>query len=145
MSDSKDKKIKIGGDAIGRDRSISASGGSVVIGGNVTGSTIQTGNNNMVGSSKTVNVFLPIYREIENSNLPAMDKEDLKVDVTEIETELAKGDDANESFLTRRLRNIQRMSPDILEVAVATLANPAAGLGMVAQKVAEKMRAEAKK
>ncbi len=141
MSVSKDKKVKIGNDAIGRDRSISASNGSVVVGGNMTGSTIITGNNNIVGSS----VFEPIYREIEKSSLPDADKQDLKSEVTDVETELNKGDQADESFLARHLRNIQRMSPDILEVVVSTLANPLAGLGTVAAKVAEKMRAEAKK
>jgi hypothetical protein len=35
------------------------------------------------------------------------------------------------------------MAPDILEVVLATMANPAAGLGLVATKVANKMQAEA--
>jgi hypothetical protein len=35
------------------------------------------------------------------------------------------------------------MAPDIYDVIITTFANPVAGLGMVAKKVAEKMRAEA--
>ena len=37
---------------------------------------------------------------------------------------------------------IQRIAPDILDVVMATIANPAAGFGMVAKKVAEKMGKE---
>jgi hypothetical protein len=35
------------------------------------------------------------------------------------------------------------MAPDILEVVMATIANPAAGLGLAATKVAKKMSEEA--
>ena len=44
----------------------------------------------------------------------------------------------DEGFLSRRLRNIARMAPDVLDVVVATLANPLAGLGVAAKKLAEK-------
>ncbi|HBY08693.1 MAG TPA: hypothetical protein DEH22_13260 [Chloroflexi bacterium] len=67
----------------------------------------------------------------------------MKANVAEIKAEDEKGDQAEESFIARRLRNIQRMAPDILEVMLATIANPAAGFGMVAKKVAEKMQAGA--
>ena len=63
----------------------------------------------------------------------------MKVAVEEIAAEDQKGEDADESFIARRLRNIQRIAPDILDVVMATIANPAAGFGMVAKKVAEKM------
>ncbi len=46
----------------------------------------------------------------------------------------------DESFLSRRFRNIARVAPDILDVVVATLTNPLAGLGLVATKIAEKAR-----
>jgi len=65
------------------------------------------------------------------------DKEDLRQMVKDIEKEAAKGDQVNESFLARQLRNLGRMAPDILEVVLATLTNPAAGI----RKIAEKMKA----
>ncbi len=50
------------------------------------------------------------------------DKEDLKAEVQDLQTEVAKGEEANESFLERRLRNIKRMAPDILETIATTFA-----------------------
>ena len=59
--------------------------------------------------------------------------------------EAQKGDKADESFLRRHLRNIQRMAPDIFDVVIGSLINPLAGLGMAVKKVAEKAKAEADK
>ncbi len=137
---SEKKIIRTNGDYVGRDKVSTASGGSVVIGGNVTGSTIITGSQNVVGD--VANVFLPIYRTVDASKLPPQEKEDLKAEIAEVEQEVKKGDQANEGFLSRHLRNIRRMAPDILDVVLAALANPVAGLGMVAKKVAEKIKAE---
>lgn len=136
-----DTKNKKGQDYVGRDRIVSGGAGSVVIGGDATNNTIITGNNNQ--ANVVHNAFQPIYRAVEESKLPTTDKADITAEVKEIEAEVKKGADADESFLARRLRNIQRMSPEILDVALATFANPVAGLGMVAKKVAEKMKAEA--
>ena len=44
-------------DQVGRDQKITAGSGSVVVGGNVIGSTIVTGNNNRVANVE--NIFLP--------------------------------------------------------------------------------------
>ena len=89
-------------------------------------------------------LFQPIYAAIEaRPNTPAQDRADMAAEVEEIQAEVAKGDEADEGFLARRLRNLKRMAPDILEVVLATLANPLAGLGKVAEKVAKKMQAEA--
>ena len=131
---------------MGRDKITKAEGGGIAIGGNVTGSTLITGSNNLVGSTvnQRVQSIQQIYNAIEQRpNTDPLDKEDLKANVAEIKAEDEKGDQAEESFIARRLRNIQRMAPDILEVMLATIANPAAGFGMVAKKVAEKMQAGA--
>ena len=45
-----------------------------------------------------------------------------------------------ESSLSRHFRNIARMAPDILDVVVATLGNPLAGLGVAVKKIAEKAK-----
>jgi hypothetical protein len=39
----------------------------------------------------------------------------LKAEVEDTEAEVAKGEQANESFLERQLRNFERIAPDILE------------------------------
>lgn len=121
-------------------------GGGTYIRGNV-----HTGGGDFVGRDKIVNAqtnitqsFTHIYTQIEqHPTLPTQEKADLKADVKELETELQKGDQADATFLERRLRNIQRMAPDIWEVILATLANPAAGFGVIAAKVAAKMKAAA--
>jgi len=112
---------------------------------------VNTGGGDFVGRDKYVinqtemkQSFTHIYTIIEqHPKLPPQDKADLKAEAKDLETELQKGDQADETFLERRLRNIKRMAPDILEVILATLANPAAGFGVVAIKVSEKMKASA--
>jgi len=125
----------------GRARVVEA-GGSVV-GGDVTvkqGAFVGRDKIDIRSSSTEVQaLFQPIYWAIdERPNTPPSDKADLKAEVKEVETEAGKGEKADENFLSRRLRNIGRMAPDILEVVMATLKNPAAGLGLVASKVAKK-------
>ena len=89
-------------------------------------------------------LFEPIYAAIEaRRDTSPDDRADIKAEVEEVQAEATKGEAADEGFLARRLRNLKRMAPDILDVVLAALANPAAGLGTVARKVAEKMRAEA--
>jgi 2-hydroxy-3-keto-5-methylthiopentenyl-1-phosphate phosphatase len=70
-------------------------------------------------------------------------KADLKADVKDIQQEIKKGKKADNEFIARRLRNIKRMAPEILEVVVATIVNPVFGLSVAAKKVAEKIKATA--
>jgi len=92
-------------------------------------------------------LFDQLYTSIEaNAKTSPADKDDLKAEVKEIQstvTEAAKKNEkVDESFLSRRFRNIARMAPDVLDVIVATLANPLAGLGVAVKKIAEKAREE---
>jgi len=97
-----------------------------------------------LNGSDIAELFKPIYATIEaRLGTSPEDRADMKAEVQEIQAEVAKGDKADEGFLARRLRNLKRMAPDVLEVVLATLANPAAGLTTVASKVARKMQAEA--
>ena len=135
-----------GGDFVGRDQNLTANNGGVVIGGNVSGSNIVTGNNNVVGSTVTLQeqYIQQIYQEIEKRpDTDPLDKEDMKAAVEEIQQEDQKAEQADETFIARHLRNIQRMAPDILDVTIAMITNPVAGFGVVAKKVAEKMSAGA--
>jgi hypothetical protein len=72
----------------------------------------------------------------------------LKAEVQELQSSLTqsiqKNEKVDESFLSRRFRNIARMAPDELDLVVAMLANPLAGLGVAVKKIAEKAREEMK-
>ena len=122
-----------------------AGNGSIVISGDVNGSNVILGDNNIVNATHVVNVFQSIYRAVdEHPKLSPAEKADVKAEIKDVEKEIEKGEQADESGVTRHLRNVQRMAPDILDVVVTTLGNPVAGLGMVAKKVAEKMASESK-
>jgi hypothetical protein len=120
---------------------LSAGDGSIVIGGNVQGSNIVVGNNNRVGNQTNnfSSSFQTIYRFVENHpQLGTAEKEDAKAELQEIESALEKPE-PDADFLTRRFRNIQRMAPDIVDVAFETLKNPLSGVATVIQKIAKKM------
>lgn len=108
-------------------------GGSVVIStGNVTNSGNVTNNE--------AQLFANVYQAIEaRAETSPTEKEDLKAEVKEVEAAI-KQPDLDENFITRHLRNIGRMAPDILDVVIATIASPAAGLGLVGKKIAEKAK-----
>lgn len=126
-----------------------ATGGGAYIGGAVQlGAGAQFAGRDQIviaqNPKEIAHAFQGFYRQVaEHSDLTVTDKADVKADLEEIEGELAKGAKANESMIHRRLRNIQRMAPDILDVVLTTFANPVAGLGMAAKKIAEKMKSEA--
>ncbi len=74
--------------------------------------------------------------------LPA-DKADLKKNVGRIAEEASKGRKADPGRLERLVNTLSAMAPDIFDVAVATLASPLAGLGLVIKKIGEKAKLEA--
>jgi hypothetical protein len=135
------KNVKTGGGAYISNSKINTGDGDFT-GRDKTTETIINGNNNIVNStvSQQTQYLQQIYTAIEER--PHTDPLE-KALVDEIKAEDDKGEQADESFIARRMRNIQRMAPDILEVVLATIANPIAGFGVVAKKVAEKMKTEA--
>lgn len=87
------------------------------------------------------NLFESLNRQIDShADLSNQDKADLRAEINELREELTKQARADESFLLRRLRNIGRMAPDILEVTLATITNPIAGFGVIAKKIAAKAK-----
>jgi hypothetical protein len=121
------------------------SGNVNIAGRNIT--THQTTNG--VNLAELGELFNELYRNIDA--LPAASpalKEDITEDVKDIQavvTEAAqKNEKVEEGFLARRFRNIARMAPDILDMVVAMLANPLAGMGVAAGKLAEKAKEEAR-
>jgi hypothetical protein len=69
-------------------------------------------------------------------------KTDLKDNVAKVADEVSKGEQADSGRLERLLNVILSIAPDIFDVAIATLANPLAGLGLVAKKIGERAKVE---
>ncbi len=120
---------------------------SIAIGGDVNNSNIVMGDNNTI-TQNTLDLssaFAVIYRAVdEHANLSPAVKEDVKAEIKDVETAIQKNEQPNENNILRHLRNVQRMAPDILDVAIATLTSPISGLGMIGRKIIQKMADEAK-
>lgn len=76
-------------------------------------------------------------------NLLPEDKADLKNNIAKVADEISKGKKANPGRLERLLNSIGVMAPDIFDVAITTLANPLAGIGLVAKKIGDKAKLRA--
>ncbi len=138
------KQTNVAGDYHAGDRSVNTGGGAY-IGGNVSvdhGSKFVGRDDNSVNiqiGADLAKAFESIYRQIEQRpDTPSEDKADLKAEVEEVEAEVTKGEEANVSFVERRLRNLKRMAPDILEVVVNSLGNPTLGIATAIRKVLAK-------
>jgi hypothetical protein len=137
-SSRKETNIKVG--------DISGVSGSVnIAGGNITTNQISSG----LSAAEIKQLFDQLYIGIEiNSKTSSAEKEDLRAEVEEIQSTVTeavqKNEKVEESFLSRRFRNIARVAPDVLDVIVATLANPLAGLGVTVKKIAEKAKEQTK-
>jgi len=119
------------------------SGNVNIAGGNITTHHTVTG----LSAAEIKQLFDGLYTAIETrADTPKADKEDLKAEVKEIQSTVTeavkKNEKLDEGFLSQRFRNIARMAPDMLDVVVATLGNPLAGLGLAVKKIAEKAREE---
>jgi len=138
------KKRESGKQTSVRVGNISDINGTVnVAGGNITTHQTSTG----LSAAEIKQLFDQLYAKIETRpETPTADKEDLKAEVKEIQTTVTaaaqKSEKVDEGFLARRFRNIARMAPDVLDVVVATLGNPLAGLGVAVRKIAEKAKEE---
>jgi hypothetical protein len=119
---------------------------SISIGGNVIKSNIVTGNNNRV-SIQNVNVaplFESIYHFVEkHPKLQEGKKKDAIEELQEIQSALEETN-PDESALARKFRNLKRMAPDIVDVAMETLKNPLGGVAEIIKKVANKMKEDAR-
>lgn len=116
---------------------------------NVAGGDIMTiaQSTNSLSAAEIGALFQGIYAKIEaRPQTPTADKQDLKAELQEVEVAVthavAAQQKPDEAFLVQRFHNIARIAPDVLDVAVAALANPLAGLGIAVQKIAEKAKME---
>jgi hypothetical protein len=123
-------------------------------GGAYTGGDVNTGGGKFVGrddyattgasAAEMAQAFETIYAAIQaRPNTSPTDKADLKAEVKEVQAQVAQGEAADQNHLARRLRNIRRMAPDILDVMVDTLASPAQGIATAIRKVMLKAKEEA--
>jgi Ternary complex associated domain 2 len=88
-------------------------------------------------------LFAAVYERIdERPDDPAVDKDEVAQTVRAVEQETAKGSDADPGKVEGWLRRLADLAPDVLEVTLATLANPVAGVTMAVRKTAERVRAE---
>src|SRR5574341_1405465 len=114
-----------------------------VAGGDITTHRTITG----LSAAEIEQLFDGLYTTIETrANTSTANNEDLKSEVKEIQSTVTeamqKNEKVDEGFLSRRFRNIARMAPDVLDVLVAMLGNPLAGLGVAVKKIAEKAKQE---
>lgn len=114
----------------------------------IQNTTTITGNDNVVSVAKgnitnqlsdaqRVDKLLKIYEEKVQS-LPAERREEGELAIQELKEEVSKGDDAREVKLKATMKSLQSLVGDALQVAVATLANPAAGVALAMKKIADK-------
>jgi len=145
MTDAKkDDKSGFEGFHIG---SISAGRDSNIANGDITTSTsnITSG----LSVAEINQLFNQLYTTIEaDKKVSSSKKEDIKAELEEIQTKVVEAVNKNqlveESYLARKFKNIVRMAPDILDVVVATVGNPLAGLGVAVKKIADKAKEETK-
>ncbi|HDQ72936.1 MAG TPA: hypothetical protein ENN19_12695 [Chloroflexi bacterium] len=126
-----------GGSFVGRD-SVQITGDGNVIG---DGSHATVTKTQGVSGEALARLFDRVYRKIESRPPDAdVDKAELTETVEKIQAEVAKGEEANPNKVRRWLETLGLMADDIVEVTVACLLNPAAGVATVIRKVAEKAR-----
>lgn len=137
-----------GGDFVGRDQTVH---GSQIRTGDISGNQglaigdgAQATHTGGISAEELAKLFAPIYERIQaRPEDPAVEKAEISQTVQQVQAETVKGEQANPSKVERLLKTLALMAPDILDVTVATLVNPVAGIALVIRKVAEKAKAEA--
>ena len=130
--------------------------GNVSVGGSNTGNIATSGaritNRNSFNradpsSAALAELFSALLEKVEAT--PEADKaitapmvQQLQAAAERLQTGEAKPED--EGFFEQRLKALYAMAPDIGEVAIATLANPPAGIALVIKKIAQKAQASVK-
>lgn len=129
-------KGRIGGDKI-TVGNISSS--SAVAIGQGAQATMQYG----LSSNDLAMLFKKVYQQIDaRPEDPNVEKAELTQTVQNIETETAKGEQANSTKIERWLRNLAAMAPDILDVTLACLTSPLTGVASALRKIAAKAKEE---
>ena len=93
-------------------------------------------------ASELTTLFETLYRHIESRPPdPNLDKDEIVETVQKIQEEASKGEDqVNEAKLTRWVDNLNKMAPDIVDVALASLGGPVSGVTALLKKIADRAR-----
>jgi hypothetical protein len=126
---------------------------------NIMSGNVSHGGISIQGSNATVTIhqssgseakdvaalFETLYQHIEaRPDDPNVDKQELVESVQKIQEEASKGEQVNETKLTRWMDYLNKMAPDIVDVALASLGGPVSGVTAVLKKVADRARSESK-
>lgn len=123
----KNSTVKVGGDIVGRDK--------------ITYTSNKNVTDNFFEAMRLWEVN--INREVEKKDLPAAEKQDIKNQIELIKSAIVDEGGKNPSRIEKLINTLAIMSPDIFDVAIATLANPLAGVGLVIRKISDKAKIEA--
>ncbi len=136
----------------------SSAGGNIITGdGNVVGDiSVSDSPGVAIGTGHRVTVtqgisgeelaalFTALKRQVENNTgLNPDDKADVKAELKDLQTEAtaaASEPPADDNFIRRRLHNLERMAPDIIDTIATTAVNPVAGVKGVWDKIVAKAR-----
>lgn len=80
----------------------------------------------------------------ERASYSSSEKQDLKDQIGKIQAECERGTALDASRVEKLLNTLAVVGPDVFEVAMATLANPLAGIGVALRKIGDRARLERK-
>jgi len=113
-----------------------SSGGISIQGRNAAVTIHQT---NGVPADEISTLFQKLYQYIDTRPPdPNVDKEEIVETVQKIQDEVSKGEQINETKLSRWTENLSKMAPDIVDVALASLGGPVSGATAVLKKIADR-------
>jgi len=129
----------------------STGGVSVSISGTVEGSTViaagrdaslnQVVTHQGLSGEDVAKLFTEIYGRLDTLPMESgVETESVRATIEKLETEAKKGDNADATRIEHWLERLADMAPDILEIVLTTLTNPAAGIAEVVRRAAEKAR-----
>lgn len=118
---------KVGGDKVGRDK--------------ISATARESAQANLQAA------LTEWQREIEAkvtalAELETDEKEELKAKAAKVVEEAAKGTEINANRIERLLNTMSSMAPDIIEITAKILQNPFAGVGLVLEKINDRIKLE---
>jgi hypothetical protein len=146
--------VQTGGVQIGAGANISVGSGDVVFGNKTTaggniinagpGASVSVGDPAAAANLLTALIQWETQMKIKAGTLKlsAEDKKELIDQLVKIRTEAGKGAQVDPGRLEKLVNTLGVMAPDIFEVAVTTLANPLAGIGLAMKKIGDKAKVE---
>jgi hypothetical protein len=134
---------------IGRQETVHVQGGFYQPNMQVRGSVYQATGDMLIGAERPAEALATLFADLLKriEQLPAEDRDEVAkiAHGARVQAEkLQNGDEssATQSAFEKRLKTLKTMAGDIGDLVIATLANPAAGVAMVIQKIAKKVQEE---